>query len=201
MDSVKILVFAVSLFLMLDGLKAQDLACNPCINYQVESNTLPPEAVSVVRDLHLNLLKDPTCNIIGRCPQPSNREEVRKCAVYQGDGTLTIKTGKRGKVTGGLEFRKCEEVSTNEPDGCTSLRIEDFKNINFFNDFLRVLPEEASKRLQQISAQNITITFDGSRCLNVAGSGASHFKNSDSRNASMFMVVLVLAMFPFHFEA
>ena len=91
-------------------------------------------------------------------------------------------------------------MSASETDGCTSLRIEDFKNINFFNDFLRVLPEEASTRLNEISAKDITITFDGSRCLNVDRSGASHFKNSDSRNASMFMVVLVLAMFPFDFE-
>ena len=92
-------------------------------------------------------------------------------------------------------------MSAIETDGCTSLRIEDFKNINFFNDFLRVLPEEASKTLKNISDNDITITFHGSRCLNVDWSGASHFKNSDSRNASMFMVVLVLAMFPFDFEA
>ena len=71
-----------------------DLACKPCINYQVESNTLPPQAAGVVQRLHLNLLKDPTCNRIGTCTQPSNREKVSKCAVYQGEGTLTLKPGK-----------------------------------------------------------------------------------------------------------
>ena len=92
-------------------------------------------------------------------------------------------------------------MSANETNRCTSFSIEDFKNINFFNDFLRVLPKEASTTLKNISDYKITIAFHGSRCLNVARSGASHFKHSYSRNASMFMVVLVLAMFPFDFEA
>ncbi|XP_078319005.1 uncharacterized protein LOC144620871 [Crassostrea virginica] len=178
MDSVKIFVFAVSLILMLDGLKAQ--TCNPCINYQVKSNTLPPKAASI-----LNQFKGPTCNRIGNCSQPSIREKVSKCAVYQGDGTLSLGEGQ--SATGVLEVRKCEEVSAKETNGCTPIRVEDF------NEFLSVLPEEAST--------NLRISTAFKYCLNIAQSGASHFKNSDSRNASMFVVVLVLAMFPFDFES
>ena len=85
-------------------------------------------------------------------------------------------------------------MSAKETNGCTSFRVEDV------NEFKSVLPEEASS-LREILTNDITIIFHGSKCLNVAQSGASHFKNSDSRNASMFMVVLVLAMFPFDFEA
>lgn len=132
------------------------------------------------------------------------------------------------EVKAELVFRKCEEVSTNEPIGCTSIKTERDLNINFFDDVLRMLPNEVSKTLKNILSSN-DITFNGSRCLNeyiqreVSGSYghipsgsngnipsgsdgntascASISKNSDSRNASMLIVVLVLAVITFDFEA
>ena len=132
------------------------------------------------------------------------------------------------EVKAELVFRKCEEVSTNEPIGCTSIKTEKDLNINFFDDVLSMLPNEVSKTLKNILSSN-DITFNGSRCLNeyiqreVSGSYghipsgsngnipsgsdgntascASISKNSDSRNALMLIVVLVLAFITFDFEA
>ena len=140
------------------------------------------------------------------------------------------------EVKAELVFRKCEEVSTNEPIGCTSIKTEKDLNINFFDDVLSMLPNEVSITLKNILSSN-AITFNGSRCLNediqreVSGSYghipsgsngnipsgsngnipsgsdantascASISKNSDSRNASMLIVVLVLAVITFDFEA
>ena len=96
-----------------------------------------------------------------------------------------------------LVLRQCEEVSTSEPNNWTSINKKGY-NADFFDDVLSMLKENAQPALKNILLSTKGIAFNGSRCLNSeSSSGASTRKNNDSRDASMFMVVFVLAMFDF----
>lgn len=97
----------------------------------------------------------------------------------------------------GLVLRQCEVVSTYEPNSCTSIN-KTGNNVNFFNGVLRMLQENAQPALKSNLITMKGIAFNGSRCLNSeSGAGASTSKNKDSRDSSMFMLLLVLAMYDF----
>ena len=58
-------------------------------------------------------------------------------------------------------------MSTNTPNSCTSIRTENFNDINFFNVFFSMLTEEESRTLKDtLSAFDVVIAFNGSKCLN-----------------------------------